>query len=503
VIPPLLRQRTFRVFWTGQTVSLFGDQISLFAIPITAVLILHAGAEQMGLLTAAGLLPSLLFSLPAGAWIDRHGNRRRSMLICDIARALLMASIPVSYALGALGLPQLYGVAFAVGCFDVVFAVAYSTLFVATVPPESYVEGQSLLNGSRALSSVAGQGLAGVLVALITAPGAIVVDAATYVASRVALGRIKPDEPPTETAESGHLVAGARFIRHSVIVRSALAATTTVNLFTFAFNAILILFATRDLHVRPAVLGAVLGSGAVGAVLGSIVAGRITRRIGIGRGFALGSLAFPVPMALVPLAGGPHLVVLACLLLAEFGSGFGVMLLDISIGSIFAEQIPDQLRARVSGAYRMVNYGIRPVGALLGGTLGATLGLVPTLWISVIGASSCVLWLIGTPHLKAWPAAGTPPATSSVIRPSSGGIEGEAGAEADQDDPGRSVDAALDARGAHPPGDGPRRGEEHREVDRRLEDEDRAEQQGDQPDVVAVRHEARQERHEEHAHLRV
>jgi MFS family permease len=400
VIPPLLRQRTFRVFWTGQTISRFGDQISLFAIPITAVLILHADAAQMGLLTAAGLLPSLLFSLPLGAWIDGHGNRRRTMLISDIVRGLLMASIPAAYAMGSLGLPQLYLVAFAVGCFDVAFAVSYSTLFVSTVPADSYVEGQALLAGSRAVSGVTGQGIAGVLIALISAPATILVDAVTFFASCLALCRIHPEEPPTEEAESGHLAAGARFIRNSRIVRSALAATTTVNLFTFAFSAIVILYATRSLHVRPAVLGLVLGVGGIGAVLGSMVTGRIVRHIGVGRTFALGSLAFPLPLALVPLAAGPHVVVLACLLMAEFGAGLGVMILDISIGAIFAAEIPDQLRARVSGAYRMVNYGVRPIGAVLGGTLGASIGLVPTLWISVAGASACVLWLIGTPLLR-------------------------------------------------------------------------------------------------------
>jgi len=397
VIPPLLRERPFRRFWAGQTVSLVGDQISLFAVPITAVLVLRANATQMGLLTAAGLLPSLLFSLAAGSVIDRRGHRRRTMLAADLGRALLMATVPLSYALGRLGLSQLYAVTFAVGVLDVLFFVAYNGLFVSVVSPDRYVEGQSLLNGSRAMSSVLGQSGAGLLIAAITAPGAILVDAASFLLSAFALMRIHPAEPPTEPATHGHLIAGIRFIRDSRIVRAALGATATVNFFTLAFNAIVILYATRELHIRPAVLGLVLGAGAIGGLLGSLVTGRITRLIGLGPAFVVGCVLFPAPLLLVPLASGPRIVVLACLFAAEFLAGAGVMLLDISIGAIFAAAIPDRLRSRVSGAYRTVNYGIRPLGALTGGLLGSAIGLRPTLLLASLGGVTCVLWLMRTP----------------------------------------------------------------------------------------------------------
>jgi len=390
-----LCERPFRRFWAGQTVSLVGDQISLFAVPITAVLVLRANATQMGLLTAAGLLPSLLFSLAAGSVIDRRGHRRRTMLAADLGRALLMATVPLSYALGRLGLSQLYAVTFAVGVLDVLFFVAYNGLFVSVVSPDRYVEGQSLLNGSRAMSSVLGQSGAGLLIAAITAPGAILVDAASFLLSAFALTRIHPAEPPTEPAT--HLIAGIRFIRDSRVVRAALGATATVNFFTLAFNAIVILYATRELHIRPAVLGLVLGAGAIGGLLGSLVTGRITRLIGLGPAFIVGCVLFPAPLLLVPLASGPRIVVLACLFAAEFLAGAGVMLLDISIGAIFAAAIPDRLRSRVSGAYRTVNYGIRPLGALTGGLLGSAIGLRPTLWLASLGGVTCVLWLMRTP----------------------------------------------------------------------------------------------------------
>jgi predicted MFS family arabinose efflux permease len=183
------------------------------------------------------------------------------------------------------------------------------------------------------------------------------------------------------------------------VIRAALAATATINFFNFAFFALFVLFAVRRLGVSPGTLGLVLGAGAVGGVLGSILTGRVSRRIGIGPACALGCVLFPAPLLLVPAAGGPEPLVLALLFLAEFGSGLGVMMLDITLGSIFAAVIPDALRARVSGAYMMVNYGVRPLGSLTGGLLGSALGLRPALWIATVGALAGVLFVLPSPLL--------------------------------------------------------------------------------------------------------
>jgi MFS family permease len=157
------------------------------------------------------------------------------------------------------------------------------------------------------------------------------------------------------------------------------------------------LYAIRALDIGAGLLGLVLGAASIGGVLGSIVTGRISRRIGVGPAFVLGCIVFPAPLVLVPLAGGPKWAVLGCLFAAEFLSGFGVMILDITGASIKAALVPDRLRARVSGAYMVVNYGVRPLGALVGGALGTWIGLRPTLWIASVGAISGVLWLLPSP----------------------------------------------------------------------------------------------------------
>ena len=193
--PALLRDPAFFRFWSGQTVSLFGDQVTLLALPLTAVLVLHAHAAQMGYLVAAELAPNLLFSLHAGAWVDRRGNRRHVMIGTNLGRAALLTTIPVAYALGLLTLTQLYLVAFLVGTLSVFFFVSYSGFFVAVVPRERYVEGNSLLYGSRAFSFVAGPSVGGLLVQLLRAPFAIVADAASFLVSGFSSGESLSPSP--------------------------------------------------------------------------------------------------------------------------------------------------------------------------------------------------------------------------------------------------------------------------------------------------------------------
>jgi MFS family permease len=396
-IPRLLQDTTFRRYWSAQTISMFGDQISAIAIPLAAVLVLHASAAEMGYLTALVWLPSLLFGLHAGAWVDRHGQRRATMIAADIGRFALLISLPVTYALHALTLTQLYGVAFGTGLLSVLFFVGNSAVFVAIVPAEQYIDGNALIYASRALSFVGGPSLGGLLVQLLSAPFAIVADAMSFLGSAFFLRRIHPTEAPPDRSGKGSVTAGARFIVGSPIVRASLLAVAVINFFNLMFSALYLLYAVRSLHLDAGLIGAVLGSAAVGGVLGSAVTKRLAGRIGVGWAYAAGCALFTAPLMLVPLAGGPKLLVLGTLFVSEFVSGFGVMVLDISIGAIFAVVIPDALKSRVTGAFQAVNYGTRPLGAVLGGLLGTELGLRDALWIATAGGVIGFLLLLPSP----------------------------------------------------------------------------------------------------------
>jgi len=169
-LPAVLGDREFRRFWSGETVSLFGDQITMIALPLVAVLALDASPAQMGYLGAALLIPNLLFALHAGAWVDRHGRRRHTMIFTAFGRAALIATIPLAYWLDLLSFGQLYVVSFLIGTLSLLFYVSYSTLFVSLVPRERYLEANALLNGSRAFSYIGGPSVGGLLVQIFSAP---------------------------------------------------------------------------------------------------------------------------------------------------------------------------------------------------------------------------------------------------------------------------------------------------------------------------------------------
>ena len=403
--PLVAESPLFRNFWLAHLVSLVGSQISLVALPLTAVLILHARAAQMGYLTAAITVPTLLFSLHFGAWVDRRGRRRQTMMAADIGRAFLLGSIPLAYALGVLTLAQLYVVGLLAGTLSVLFSVSYPSVLAAIVPRERVVEANQTVHGTIALSYVGGASIGGALVQVISAPLVVVCDALSFLGSAFFLRRVEFRDPPTETAERGHIRAGAAFIRRTPIMLASVASMATINLFTFAFFALFILYLTRSLGVSPGTIGLVMAVGALGGILGAVGAGAISRRIGVGVTFLAGSFLFPAPLLLVAGASGPRPLLLAMLFVAEFLSGLGLMMQDVSGNSITLALIPDRLRSRVQGAYMVVNYGVRPLGALLGGLLGSTIGLRPTLFIVICCAigGSVVLLASPIPRLRELP----------------------------------------------------------------------------------------------------
>ena len=294
--------------------------------------------------------------------------------------------------MGTLGMPLLYVVGFVTGTLAVVFDLSWNTLFVAVTRRERYVEAMSLLNGSRSLAYVAGPTIGGLLVQVLGAPLAMFADALSYLGSVVFLRRIRSIEPPIETDMEPireRLVAGLAFVLGDPLIRPSMLAIATINLFNFSFAALFILYATTTLGVSPGALGLALGVGAIGGLLGAVIASRVGRRLGLGPAYALGCIIFPVSLILVPIADPdmPMAVILGLILVSEFGAGLGVMILDINIGAINNARIPDPIRARANGAYRFINYGVRPIGALFGGLLGAAIGVREALFVVTIAAS--------------------------------------------------------------------------------------------------------------------
>jgi len=283
---PLWRHADFMKLWTAQTISVFGDQFTGLAIPLIAALTLHATPGQMGILTAVERAPFLLIGLFAGVWVDRL--RRRPILITgDLGRAAVLLTIPLAGLTAALSMPHLYVVALLVGVLTVFFDVAYQAYFPALVGRQQLVEGNSKLEATRSLASLAGPGIAGVVIQLISAPLAILLDAASFIVSGGLISLIKGREPVVARAARSPMLAEVREGLHVVfgnrLLRSIAGCTGTFNFFTTALFTLYILFATRDLGLGPAQIGIIFSLGNVSGLLGALTAGRLAIRFGVGR----------------------------------------------------------------------------------------------------------------------------------------------------------------------------------------------------------------------------
>lgn len=389
--PSLWRHSNFLKLWSAQTISLVGTQVTALALPLTAILKLDASPLQIGLIGALQYLPFLLVTLPAGALIDRL-RQLPVLVVTDLARAALLVSVPVAAWLDRLSLGLLYPVAFLVGVLSVFNEVTQQSYLPVLVESEQLVEGNTKLQLSYSGAMFAGPGVGGMLVQLLTAPIAILVDAASYLGSAVLLLLIRGEAPasrPGRTDLRGlrrDIGEGLRFVWRHPLIRPLALSTGTGNFF-YLFGmtgAILALYAIRVLHLSPALLGAVLAVGNLGAVFGSLVAHRVLRRWRFGRVMILTSMASAVAITLMALAHrGTALILLATgVLVGEFGA----CIYDIAQISLRQAGTPAALLGRMNATVRFLNWGPIPVGAFAGGVLGQAIGLRATLWVAAAGS---------------------------------------------------------------------------------------------------------------------
>ncbi len=395
---PAVKQRTpaarsnlgsdFHKLWAATTVSLFGDAITGLALPLTAALTLHADALQMGLLTSVGMLPHLFLYLVAGAWVDR-GRKRPFMITADLARAALIGAIPLSALLGVLRMQELYLVAFGAGALKVFFDLAYGARVQSLLAPVDRVAANSRLSLSRSVSFVGGPGLGGALVQLLSAPFALAADAASFLASAFFVSWMRASEPVRVSPRSGfwrEIGQGIGYAFRHPILRPFYIWTTTMNFFNFAYSAVAILYFVRVLNLPPALIGVPAAFAGVGAIAGSILAPSVSRRLGLGWTAVLGEVTFTAGYLAVPLASGQRAAIVLVLSAGSIVTGLGLMLLDTTASTMFQALVPHDLMARTNAATRQLNWGIRPLGAFVGGLLGQSIGLHSAVWVGTLGA---------------------------------------------------------------------------------------------------------------------
>ena len=394
--------RNFGLLWSGQTISEFGSRITREGLPLAANLVLRATPVQMGLLAATGALPVLLVSLFAGVWVDRL-RRRPLLIVADLARAVLLLSIPLAAVLRLLRIEQLYLVAALVGILTVLFEVANQSFLPGLVAHEQIVEANSKLSASSSLAEIGGPAMAGVLVQAITAPLAILFDALSFLVSALFAGFIRvPEAQPSPAQERQNLwremQTGLRLLLENPVLRAITLSTGTSNFFGGAFAALYGLFLIRELAVTPALYGVLVTFGGIGAFVGAFAASRFVRRIGLGRTLIGAMLLDGAASLLTPLAGGSHIVIIAMLITSQLVGDFGSEVYSINAVSLRQSIIPNHLLGRVNASAQFLTNGIWPLGAILAGLLSETIGMRYTLLIGAgLGFLLSSAWLLFSP----------------------------------------------------------------------------------------------------------
>jgi MFS family permease len=397
----LWRHSDFLKFWAGETISLVGSQITIFALPLVAVLTLNATPAQVGVLNAVAFAPFLLMTLPAGVWIDRL-RRRPIMIVTNLGRAVLLGLIPLLAFIGQLRIEYLYVIVFLSGVLTVFFQLAYQAYLPSLVEPDQIGEGNSKLATTTSIAELGGPGIGSLLVAVFTTPFALVIDALSYLLAAGALSTIRKPEPEPDTSKHRstlrHDIAhGLRLTLGNPLMRAFAGEAATYNFFWSMMQTVFVLYIVRELGLRQEIYGSILIAGSSGALVGALATNRIARRLGIGATIIAMAVLGDIAPLLIPLAAGPTIVMIGLMMTGAFLQGFGTTASNIHILSIRQIITPDWLRGRVNASYRLIVSGMYPIGALLGGWLGESIGLRFTLLTATIGLLSTWLWIWFSP----------------------------------------------------------------------------------------------------------
>ncbi|HEV2098771.1 MAG TPA: MFS transporter [Stellaceae bacterium] len=400
----LLRHSDFLKLWAAQTSSQFGGQVAVLTVPLTAALILKATPFEMGVLTAAGTAPHVLLSLFAGAWADRR-NRRSILISADVGRAMLMLVIPLAFFLHALGIGLMILVASLTGALTVLFDIAHQSYLPSLVGREHLTDGNAKLLATQSAALLIGPGIAGALVGLISAPGALVITSMTFVASAAFLAWIRTRELASLSATVQPMLkqirAGLCLVIMNPLLRAVAGYQATSNLFMQMVIAILVLYCIRTLSISPWLLGLMFSGSSIGFLLGALSARRISHVAGPGPCIVWGATVMCLGCLAIPFASGAPLHAALIVGAGLALSGFGETIFLANQMSLRQAITPDRLQGRMNATMRFLTWSFRPIGAVLGGVIGDAFGLWAALIIGTGGMLLALPWIYASPLLAA------------------------------------------------------------------------------------------------------
>ena len=364
---------------------------------MAAILVIDASAYDLGFLAVALSLPGVLVAWSAGGWVDRH--RRRPLLIAtDLIRAVTLIAIPIAAFRHELTLPVLYSVAAIMGICTVLFELADHVYITDLVSRKRLLDANGKRNAVDAVAEISGPALGGALVALWTAPIALLADAATFVASALLIARIRKPEaqpkPVAATSFADDARTGIRVVWAAPAVRTLFCAMTMFTLCGSFMASLYTLFALRELGLSPTQLGLAISCGGIGALIGAALAAPATARWGIRRTL-LGSLALTAVMqAFIPLAPAVPSIALLFLIAAQVVGDGAMTVYLVNEITLRQQLLPQEALGRSAATWKVAAGLLTPAGALLGAVLAETIGLRPTLWVLALGFASAFLWLV-------------------------------------------------------------------------------------------------------------
>lgn len=418
---PFASNADFLRCWFGEGVSQVGTQISLIAIPIIAAITLDAPPIQLGLVAACGQLPALLFGLFAGEWLDRR-KRLPVMIGADLLRALISLIIPLAALFDRLSIPLLCIVLFMLGSLTIVFDVANLSYIPSLVRRSELVAANSRLEATTSSAQVVGPAVGGMLVGLLTGPGALLIDAGSFIVSALALRRIeKPELEPAAPAVHEPLRerigGGLRFVMDNPVLRALAACSAASNLAGFAFLAVYVAFMARELGLSDFEIGLVFATGGIGALVGSILAGKCANRWGTGPALIRAQLGFGLTGLLVPLAVLFPAAALPLVVAAEFLQWLTLLIYAVNAVSLRQRLATDEMQGRLHATFAVLTRGVQPIGSILGGLIASVIGLSLTLVVSEIGMLLAALILVRSPlrHNAGVIGEATTPSTEAVL----------------------------------------------------------------------------------------
>lgn len=397
----LWRHTDFLHVWAAETISQFGAQIGIFAVPLIAAITLDASPMEMGILTAAGPAPRLAIGFVAGAWADRRA-RRPIMIATDLGRMLAGAVIPIAALNGNLTFALLLLMAVISGTQTVFFDVAWAALLPNMVGKRQLTDATSKLMGSASLAQVLGPALGGLIVGWLGGPSAMWIPVVTFGFSawflmRVRTPEIPPDRSQSDTTMWMEVREGLVELWREPVVRALMNSAVVLNFGGFIFLSVYVLFMTHDLGLSSQGIGLVYASGGAGALVGTVIAPILARTIGVGRSILVGAIAFGVANTPVPLAFYFPDIALAAVVFAETAAWMSLMVFNVNRFALRQAITPDHLRGRIAASSSTLISGAIMLGSLAGGAIGQVVSVHAALYIGIVIMALAAVWVWRSP----------------------------------------------------------------------------------------------------------